>query len=165
MRKWLRRLRGAVGMGLTWAVAWFGLGAVFGLAAFDLTGAAFLYNALASAAAGVIGGTSFSVVLAIAEGRRRFDQMSVPRFALWGAVGGCLVAGLQLGAFALLGSGPGPLVFLGIQGLIGAGSAAGSLILARASDDQELLEAGDRVAAIGLTEDEKRQLLGAEPSG
>ena len=26
MKKWLKRIRGAVGMGLTWAVAWFGAG-------------------------------------------------------------------------------------------------------------------------------------------
>ena len=26
MKKWLRRVRGAIGMGLTWAIAWFGAG-------------------------------------------------------------------------------------------------------------------------------------------
>jgi hypothetical protein len=28
MKKWLRRLRGAIGMGLTWAAAWGGAGAI-----------------------------------------------------------------------------------------------------------------------------------------
>ena len=37
---------------------------------------------------GFIGGVAFSLVLGIAEGRRRFDQMSLPRFAAWGAGGG-----------------------------------------------------------------------------
>jgi hypothetical protein len=31
MKKWLRRIRGAVGMGLTWAVAWFVVPATVGL--------------------------------------------------------------------------------------------------------------------------------------
>jgi hypothetical protein len=43
--------------------------------------------------------------------------------------------------------------------LLGAGSAAGSLALARRTDDQELLEHGADVADIGLTEEEKRELL------
>ena len=30
MKKWLKRIRGAVGMGLTWAAAWFGFGIIFG---------------------------------------------------------------------------------------------------------------------------------------
>jgi len=37
---------------------------------------------------GFVGGAVFSVVLGTTEGRRRFDQMSLPRFAAWGAVGG-----------------------------------------------------------------------------
>ncbi len=43
--------------------------------------------------------------------------------------------------------------------LTGAGSAAGSLALARRADDRELLEHGADVADIGLTEEEKRELL------
>ena len=43
--------------------------------------------------------------------------------------------------------------------LLGAGSAAGSLALARRTDDRELLDAGADVADIGLTEAEKRELL------
>jgi hypothetical protein len=43
--------------------------------------------------------------------------------------------------------------------LMGAGSAAGSLALARRADDRELLEHSADVADIGLTEEEKRELL------
>ena len=28
MKKWLRRIRGAIGTGLTWAAAWFGAGMI-----------------------------------------------------------------------------------------------------------------------------------------
>ncbi len=31
MKKWLKRIRGALGMGLTWAAAWAGFGAIIGL--------------------------------------------------------------------------------------------------------------------------------------
>jgi len=85
MRRWLRRLLGAVGMGLTWAVAWFGVGAIVGLVNLEAGAAAlgsalaFLaYNSLVSASAGFLVGGAFSAVLGIAEGRLKFDQMSLP---------------------------------------------------------------------------------------
>ncbi len=90
------------------------------------------------------------------EGRRRFDQMSLPRFAAWGGVGGLLlsaVVGAALGGDAFLVLGP-------IFALSGAGCAAGSLALARRVEDRELLDAGADVGEAGLTEDEARELLG-----
>ena len=68
---------------------------------------------------GFVGGTMFSTILGIAEGRRRFDQMSLPRFAGWGAVGGLLlsaylwITGLDVG---------GALLVTGLTTLLGAGS-------------------------------------------
>ena len=108
---------------------------------------------------GLLGGTAFAVVLGIAEGRRRFDQMSLPRFAAWGATAGLLLSGILLGAG---GSIPlyGAAVVASVGTLLGAGSAAGSLVLARRADDRELLEAGAGVADVGLTEKEKGALLG-----
>ena len=44
--------------------------------------------------------------------------------------------------------------------MLGASCAVGSLALARRADDQELLQSGEEAAEIGLTEEEKRQLLG-----
>ena len=160
MRKLLRRARAAIGLGLTWAVAWLGVGVAFGLLAFSFEPSALVFNALASAAAGFVGGATFSVLLGIADGRRRFDQLSLPRFACWGALGGLLVGGVQLAIFAAIGRPPDPLVFLTLQGLIGSGSAAGTLALARSADDAELLESGHEVADVGLTAEEKRLLLG-----
>ena len=164
MRKWLRRARAAIGLGLTWAAGWFGIGVAFGLIAFSFEPSALLFNALASAAAGFVGGATFSLVLSIADGRRRFDQLSLPRFACWGALGGLLVGGVQLAIFAAMGRPPDPLLFLTLQGLIGSGSAAGTLALARKADDAELLESGQAASDIGLTQDEKRFLLGEQAS-
>ena len=160
MKNLLRRLRAAVGMGVTWAVAWLGLGVAAGLAAFDLGAIGLMVNALASGAAGFVGGVAFAAVLGLADSRRRFDELSLPRVACWGALGGALVGGLQLAVFAAIGSVPNPLMLVAVQGLIGAGSAAGTLALARGADDRELLRAGDEVADVGLTAEEARQLLG-----
>ena len=96
MKKWLKRIRGALGMGLTWAVAWSPFGAILGLVLWVVIGGTPLLNTLvgfvaAAATLGFVGGAAFSVVLGIAEGRRRFDEMSLPRFAGWGALGGLLV--------------------------------------------------------------------------
>ena len=166
MKKWLKRIRGALGMGLTWAAAWSGIGAIFGLVLW--VGGSFpqgsvigsmLFFALFGGASGLICGAAFSVALGIAGRRRRFDEMSLPRFYALGGVGGLLVTG----AFVTLGM---PLFsFEGAQGatlaiLMGAASAGGSLRLARWADDRALLEAGADVADIGLTEEEQGALLG-----
>ncbi len=91
----------------------------------------------------------------------RFDQMSLPRFAVLGA----LVPFLMLGAMGVIVGEIG--YFLTPRGLVngtflvltGAGFAAGTLALARKAEDRELLEADADVAEIGLTEEEKRELL------
>ena len=160
MKKWLKRIRGALGIGLTWAAAWGGVGALIEVATMVLgINAIALFELATYAIMGFIGGAIFSTVLGIAEGRRRFDEMSLWRFAGWGAVGGLLLAMPLL----LLTASTTPLLWFGtsvVVALLGAGSAAGSLALARRADDRELLEDGADVADIGLTEEETRELLG-----
>jgi len=156
MKKWLRRIRGAIGMGLAWATAWFGAGLILllivGFEAADVPfplGFGFL---------GFLAGVTFSGVLGLVEGRRRFDQMSLPRFAAWGGVGGLLFSAIFVWAAGL---GGGNLLVLGpVFGLAGAASAAGSLALARRAGDRGLLEGGADVEEVGLSEDETRDLLG-----
>jgi hypothetical protein len=78
---------------------------------------------------GFLAGVTFSGILVLIEGRRRFDQMSLPRFALWGGAGGLLLSGVFVLAAALGGD---VLLVLGpVFALSGAGSAAGTLALAR----------------------------------
>ncbi len=59
---------------------------------------------------------------------------------------------------------PGPTWVYGISGglivLVGAGSAVGTLVVARRVDDRELLEAGEGMAEAGRIEPEVPQLLG-----
>jgi hypothetical protein len=99
MQKWLTRARGALGMGLTWAVAWALFGLLIGVSSvllpflpwerfFDVFDAPLP----ALGVPGFVGGVIFSIVLGIAGRRRRFDELSLPRFAAWGAVGGLLLS-------------------------------------------------------------------------
>lgn len=129
MRTWVRRLRGALGMGFTWAVAWFTAGMalllVVGPDAADVPfpiGFGFL---------GFLAGASFSMVLGLLGNRQRFEEMSIPRFAGWGALGGLLMAS----AFVPLAGLAGNLVSFSVVGtvfaLAGGASAAGTLALAR----------------------------------
>lgn len=162
MKKWLRRIRGAIGMGLTWAAGWTLAG---------MLGVVVIYSLFPSlpeadvwipvfAYPGFLAGVGFSMVLRVAEGRRRFDELSLPRFAVWGAVGGLLV-----GVFvAALGFGKAPTgalaAIMGTSALLGAVSASGSLTLARREEDRELLDASADVAEAGLTKGEAQELLG-----
>ena len=148
MKEWFRRLRGAIGMGVTWAVGWAPVGAVTGwvtglVFGFPLAGVAINYATMFGVL-GFVGGTIFSGVLRLAEGRRRFEELTFPRFVGWGALGGLVLGGLAV-ALGLLGSGLSVLglVMAGVATLLGAGSAAGTLAIARAGEDPPLLEGGD----------------------
>lgn len=147
MKGWLRRMRGALGIAVSWAVAWFGVGALVGVVFFggglDL---ATFFNGLLFGVAGFIGGGSFGGLLFLAEGRRTFDQMSLPRFALWGALGGLIMSEL------FLGMGRPFTMTLGlvdvVVALMGAASAAGSLAIARRAGGSELVEGGEAQALL-----------------
>lgn len=165
MDKWHRRVRGAIGMGLTWAAAWFGAGMIMLLGFLLTTGGtgADVPYPLGFGAFGFVAGVAFSGVLGLAEGRRRFDQMSLPRFAAWGAVGGFVLATVFVALVALVDD-PGFLSNLLVLGPVfavaGAGSASGALALARKAEGGESLASGDDVAGVGLSEEEARKPLG-----
>ena len=163
MKKWLRRIRGAIGMGLAWAAAWGGAGTIMMLGFLLVTGsrpdAPF---PLMFGAFGFVAGVIFSGVLGLVEGRRRFDQMSLPRFAAWGAAGGFLLSATFVLAVSLTGD-PAFLWNLLVVGPVfavaAAGSAAGSLALARRAQDRESLKTTEDVTAEGLSEGEARRVL------
>lgn len=154
MRRWLRRIRGAIGMGFTWAAALFVAGFVprwvFG------------FNTdvpipLVFGVFGFFAGVTFSGLLVLAEGRRSFDQMSLPRFAGWGAMGGLLLSALWARAVSL-GWGD-VLAIAPAFALASAVCASGSLALARRAVKRELPETGGGSAEAELTDHEQRKLL------
>lgn len=137
MKRWLRRTRDAVAMGLVWAVAWTLVG-MLGVKIFytlfpgvpdifDIWIPVFAYP-------GFLGGIGFLVVVRVAEGRRRFDELSLPRLAPWGAV-----VGLVLGVLPFALGTPSarfPLWLLGLTvvgytTLMSVASAVGSALLFR----------------------------------
>jgi hypothetical protein len=155
---WLRRIRAALAMGLLWAAGGAAVGGFIELldnvlpAAHPLTRLVDMWPQTL-AIPSFVGGVVFATVLGIAGRRRRFDELSLPRFTAWGAVAGVLLGGLALSIGA-------PLAFIGITTLWCAVAAAGSLTLARRAERRELLVSGADVADVGLTEAEARELLG-----
>lgn len=144
MKKWLRRIRAAVGIGLTWAAAWFAAGMLLLLVVG--VGAADVPFPLFFGLLGFLAGATFSGFLGILARRRRFDQLSLPRFAGAGAVGGLLLAGI-----VVLAAGPADfLVMALVFATAGAISAAGTLALARKAEKRELPDASGEVAEPGV---------------
>ncbi|MBT8487475.1 MAG: hypothetical protein KJO65_01485 [Gemmatimonadetes bacterium] len=166
-----RRLRGAIGMGMTWAVGGILAGGAIELVhniwPNPLGGAVDIWPAVL-AFPGFIGGVAFSVVLGIAARRRRFDQLSMPAIAAMGAVGGLMVSLVPAVMVGLGLATPNEpvleitLALLGPFTLGGALAAASTLWIARMGDDQALLAEGEEVADVGLREDQARQLLGGD---
>lgn len=161
MKKWLQRILGALGIALTWAAGWSVVGTLlWGAGSLLFLDGIFLDGTRVGPATevaivpftfgvvGLVSGAIFSLVLGLAERRRRFAQMSLTRFAAWGAAGGALLSILVL--IAESGQiGLSELIFLGVWPLMGAGSAAGSLVRARKVDHRDLPEAVDDT--YGLT--------------
>jgi hypothetical protein len=162
MKQWVRRIRGAIGMGLTWAVAGSAAGAIISLGFVVRTGSRpdapfpIMFGAL-----GFIAGVLFAGVLRLAAGHRRFDEMSLPRFAAWGAA-----VGFALSAAFFLAVSRGDPAFLQYFVLVGpvvvvaaAGCAAGSLALARRAQGRELLQATEDGPAVGRPDEAVRKPL------
>ncbi|MEQ9399056.1 MAG: hypothetical protein RJQ04_07775 [Longimicrobiales bacterium] len=167
MSGWLARLRGALGMGVTWGVTWGLVGVMIGvslLLGLPMGWFIEVFDAPLPALAvpGFVCGAAFSIVLGVAGRRRRFDELSLPRFTLWGAAGGLLVSLLPLSAVAegAAFTVTEVAIVLGTLTVLSAGSAAGTLAVARWGEDRALLEASDDVGEVGLSEEEARRLLG-----
>lgn len=120
-----RRIRGAVVVGLTWAVGWGLVGLLVMETLVDPHGRIADIWPMVLGIPGFLGGVVFSVMLGMAEGRRRFDELSLSRFGVLGAVTGALLGVAGVAAIGLSG-----LIIFPLT-LLGAASAAGSLALAR----------------------------------
>jgi hypothetical protein len=160
----LRRIRGAIGTGLTWALAWALGGILIGIASnvlpflpWDALFKVFDAPLPALAVPGFVGGVLFSIVVSLAARRRRFSDLSLPGFALLGAVGGLLLSlvpavmvllGLATMAEGALGLWQLTAIIAVPLMLMSAASATGSLLLARAGESRELLADADELAIL-----------------
>ena len=158
MKKWGRRIRAAIGMGLTWGAAWFGAGILLARVPGFYSDLPF---ALLFAPLGFVTGIIFSGVLVVVERRRRFDRISLSRFAGWGAASGLLLSGIFVVAAALRGASLWGefLVFGPPLAMASAVSAAGSLAVARRAERRELRGPSGDPAEAELTKDKKGELL------
>jgi hypothetical protein len=158
MRKWLQRIRGAIGMGLTWGAAWFVAGVLLARVPGFHSDLPF---ALLFAPLGFVTGIAFSGILVTIEGRRAFDRMSLSRFAAWGAASGLLLSGIFVVAAALRGESLlGEFLLFGPPLTVASAlCAAGSLATARRAERRELRGPSGELAKAELTEDKERELL------
>jgi hypothetical protein len=130
MNSWMRGVRGAVVTILLWVAGW-GLGFGGIMEAFiDPDGKIGDVWPTMLAIPGFIGGVVFALLLFIAERGHRFDQISLIRFATWGAATG-LILGL-LSIPAKVGDvSPGALGMIGIATPLGTVAGFGSGVFFR----------------------------------
>lgn len=151
MPGWMKKVRGALGMGVVWAVAWAAIGGGVMEGIFDRDGHLMDMWPQFLGIVGFLGGVMFSGILGLAAGRRRFDELSVPQFTAYGALGGAALGGLGI----LAG---GPAVFVAVATLGCAAAAAGTLVVARKAEGWSALRAGDTTGE--LKEGEVRERIG-----
>ena len=133
----LNRVRGAVGVTVTWTLAWAIFGVLFRLIwPYEYTGMPSLYMLASSAVAwlvpGVIAGLSFSLFLT-AQSKRRLEEISPLRMGVLGLAGGIafplfVAAGWLVTSDRSLGWLLQPLAQWAVAGTV---SAIGSLALAK----------------------------------
>ena len=93
MGAFLKRCRGALGIGVTWGAAWAAIFAavalIIGLVDPDSIdpGEGPIRVAGIGAVFGLVSGAGFGVLLSVAEGRKAIRDLSLSRAALWGALG------------------------------------------------------------------------------
>jgi hypothetical protein len=140
-------------MGFVW-------GAVWGAAGF-LVAAAFRFQAdapfpLIFGVLGFLAGVIFSAFLALTEGRRSLGQMSLPRFAAWGAVGSLLLSAVWARAASLaLGD---VLAIIPTFAVASAVCASGSLAMARRPLGKELPGSHRDATEVELADHELERL-------
>ena len=137
MTKWWRRIRAAIGVGLTWGAAGFGAGLLLARVPGFYSDLPF---ALIFAPLGFVAGIVFSGILVVVGSRRGFDRMSIPRFAGLGAASGLLLSGIFVAGTALRGDAVwGEFLLFGpALAVASAVCAAGSLAVARRAERREI---------------------------
>lgn len=151
MNEVLRKVRGLLGLGVSWGALWAVIGGVIGVLVGFMTDAWLWYNpilewGLGMGLYGFVSGVGFGKLLAFVEGRKRLGELSLPRIAVWGVLGSALVP-LVFGALGMFAAGTTWLDVVGAMGVtafLGGVSAPGFVAMARRAE---------------LTEGERRELL------
>ena len=91
MKKSLRRIGGAAGMGLAWALVWAPVAVLVGTTVIDPDNSMDEMWAAIGAYPAFLCALLFSAIIALAEGGRRLNEVSLVRAGAWGALAGVLV--------------------------------------------------------------------------
>ena len=143
MTSFTRWLRGALGIGLTWATLWVIIGVLIMTTIYlidpaDIGPGEGPAKALPIlAAVGLLSGFGFATLLSLAEGRRGLRDLSMVRVALWGALGSAAIP-FVMGTDASMGW---------LTGSLGAIFAAGSLALARRGEGARIDQGDEPIPA------------------
>ena len=149
----MRKLRGLLGVGLTWGAAWAAIGAAVGAVLVVVYPGAWPENPVTGLAFGMglyglVSGVGFGELLAFYERRHTLEEIPLSRMALWGVAGSALVPVLfaMLGLFEPGTTNQDILEAMFMTAFLGGSFAAGSLALARraegADGDGSELEGG-----------------------
>jgi hypothetical protein len=153
VKKLLRRLRGLLGVGVTWGTLWGAIGAGIGLVLGYLNPALWTYDnpialwGLGMAAYGFVSGVGFGTLLTLREGSKRLRELSLKRVALWGVLGSAAVPLLFLGFFQAGTTVVDILGAMGVTAMLGGTFAPGAVAIARRAelaspDERDLLGGG-----------------------
>ncbi len=151
MPRWLRVIRGMIGMGLTFSA---GVGVVASMIAVlpwlllgGDSGREMIRMVIASSIWAFPIGVAFSGVMAITARGRPFDKLSLPHFAALGAGAGLLLFGVLAvnawDSWSVTTAIANATIFV----LLGGGSATATLVLARRAGPT--LQSGDESRSLG----------------
>jgi len=142
MNKLLQKLRGLLGVGITWGTLWAGIGAGIGVVigvvrpeVWQWTNPIFEW-AVGMGLYGLVSGIGFGTLLTLREGRNTLSNLSLRRTALWGLIGGAVVP-LMFGAAGMFPAGTTLLDVLGavgVTGFLGATFASTSVAIAKRAE-------------------------------
>ena len=151
MKGFLRRLRGIIGTGLTWAVGWIGLFVAYLLREDGNRGRPrggtscflpLLEEVFVVGTFGFLAGSTFGALLSVLEGHKSLEEITFKRIAAWGGLGGLAVVAL---VSVLVGS-PTGLIFYSV---LGVGSATGTVALAKRADTKLIEGDAEPLPEIG----------------
>ena len=152
----LRRIRGAVGTGLTWAFAW-AAAQVAVLGGFTLLGGASVpliavgFSALSGATIGFLSGLAFAVGFGVLNRDKSLADIRLGSTALLGAGAGVIFP-VAFGTLLALAGLPGAGVAVAVNLVMGAtmgGATAYGLVRIAQSAENRALHGGDSPGAIG----------------
>jgi hypothetical protein len=159
MNKVLHKVRGMLGVGVTWGALWAGIGAGIGVViglvrpeVWQWTNPVFEWAA-GMGLYGVVSGVGFGTLLTLREGRKTLSDLSLRRTALWGLLGGAVVP-LLFGAAGMFPAGTTIMDIvgaIGVTGFLGGTFASASVAIAKRAELQAGAERG-RLSADNSSE-------------